>query len=84
MDCDNVYNFSKGTQGIKWFVFSNMANNKATGIRLVIRIIFNDLSCTNNMFNFFKRYFSAITTFLSMSRNYVFSFKKFLADLFDH
>lgn len=84
MDGNNMNKFTERTQDVKRYVFPDITKDKTTGIGFIRWIIFNDLSCMDNMFDFFNGYISRVTSSLCMFCNYVFASQQLLAYLLKH
>jgi len=76
--------FTNTTQDIKRFTFSNITHDKATGIGLIIRVVFDDFSCRDYIFNLLKRYASHVTASLSVPCDYILFFEQFLTNICEH
>lgn len=84
MDCNDMSQITQSAQDIKRFASSDITEDKATGIRLVVGIRFNHLSSKDYLFYLLKRYTSRITASLCMSGNLIFSLLDFRTNLSEH
>lgn len=69
MDGNNMNGFAESAQDVKWYIFPDVAEDKTTGIRIVIGIDFNNFTCMDNMLDFFHRNISCVTTSLRVPCN---------------
>ncbi len=72
MDCNNMNGFAESAQDVKRYIFTDVAEDKITGIGFIFGIVFNNFACMDNIFDFFGRNISRVTTPLRMFCNYVF------------
>jgi len=84
MDCNDMNQITQSAQDIKRFASSDITEDKATGIRLVVGIRFNHLSSKDYLFYLLKRYTSRITASLCMSGNLILSLFNFRTNLSEH
>ncbi|OGX60494.1 MAG: hypothetical protein A2471_03035 [Omnitrophica WOR_2 bacterium RIFOXYC2_FULL_45_15] len=84
MNRDDMNCISQSAKHIKRLVCADIAENKATGVRGVLRICFYNFSAKDNLFNFRQRYTAAIAAPLTVSADLIFTGNEFLSDLFNH